>query len=69
VENMNNIWDNTIGEHIDMPERMKKFLEDIDLVCKKHDLSISHEDFHGAFIIEEYDEYNIRWLFNAHKDY
>lgn len=69
---MNKIWDYTVGEHcteVDMPDSMRKFLEDIDEVCKKHNLSISHEDGHGSFIIEEYDEWNIKWLFNASKYY
>ena len=52
-----------------MPEDMKKFLEDIDEVCKKHNLSISHEDYMGAFLIEEYNKDNIEWLFNAKKHY
>ena len=66
---MNNIWDSTTGNFIEMPESMKSFLEDIDLVCKKHNLSISHEDYHGAFLIEEYREDNIEWLFSASKCY
>lgn len=66
---MNKTWDKTIGCFIGMPKRMENFLKDIDLVCKKHNLSISHEDYHGAFIIEEYDEDNIDWLFNALKCY
>ena len=32
-------------------------------------LSLSHEDSHGAFIIEKYDEYNIKWLKNSMKNY
>lgn len=69
MENTSKIWDTTIGKHIDMPEEMEKFLEDIDLVCKKYNLSISHEDGHGSFVIEEYDDWNIKWLFNAFKHY
>lgn len=54
---------------MDMPDRMKDFLDEIHSVCMKHGLSISHEDGHGAFIIEDYNERNIDWLFNAYKDY
>ena len=32
------------------------FLDEIIEVCKKHGLSISHEDEQGAFLIEDYDE-------------
>ena len=66
---MSRVWDRTIGEMREMPERMTQFLEDIKTVCKKHNLSISHEDYHGAFFIEEYNEDNIKWLFNASKNY
>lgn len=74
-------YDNSISERCEMPEDMKNFLEDIELlcikkfledikqVCIKHNLSISHEDCHGAFLIERYDERNIEWLFNADKNY
>lgn len=66
---MSRVWDRTVGEMREMPERMKVFLEEIDSVCKRHGLSISHEDYHGAFFIEEYDESNIEWLFDASKNY
>lgn len=66
---MNETWDIFAGEHIKMPERMKNFIEEIDLVCKKYNLSISHEDEHGRFIIEDYYESNIEWLCAAYKGY
>ena len=43
----------------------EEFLSDIKKVCQKHNRSISHEDGHGAFIIEEYDEFNVNWLEEA----
>ena len=66
---MDRVWDRTKRCMVDMPDRMRKFLEDINLVCMKHNLSISHEDWHGAFIIEDYCDSNIDWLFNAFKRY
>lgn len=72
MKNRYKIWDYDANGHyveMDMPERMQNFLEDIKKVCEKHNLSISHEDGHGAFIIEDYDEYNIKWLFEACKMY
>lgn len=63
------IWDRTTGEHIEMPERMRKFIEDIDVVCKKYGLSISHEDYYGAFEVEDYKDSNINWMYNAFKNY
>lgn len=46
---------------------VKEFIKEIVEVCKKHNLSISHEDCHGGFEIENYDEYNIKW-FSAASD-
>ena len=66
---MNKVWDSTIGDMREMPVEMYNFLEDIKLVCKKYNLSISHEDYYGKFLIEKYDEENIKWLFDASKNY
>ena len=41
------------------------FLDEFESLCKKHDVSIGHEDCHGAFIIEKYDDWNIEWLRQA----
>lgn len=46
-------------------KKEEQFLEDIKRVCQKHNRSISHEDGHGAFIIEEYNEFNINQLEDA----
>jgi hypothetical protein len=54
---------------IDMPQEMENFLNDIKQVCTKHGLCISHEDHHGSFEIEAYDDNYIEWLFNAGKSY
>lgn len=48
-----------------MDEKIKNFLDDIVKVYKKYNLTLSHEDGHGAFIIDNYDEYNIKWLYDA----
>lgn len=48
----------------EMPE-VDAFLADIKDVCKKHKLSISHEDGHGAFIITKYDDELMKWLNEA----
>ena len=45
-----------------------EFIKDIAEVCKKHNMSISHEDGHGAFLINEFDMMNIAWLNDAHDD-
>ena len=41
------------------------FLREIVEVCKEHGFSLSHEDTHGAFVVEKYEEGNIQWLMDA----
>ena len=45
--------------------KIDAFIAEIIEVSKKHGLSISHEDAHGAFEIENYDEENSKWLLYA----
>jgi hypothetical protein len=42
-----------------------EFIAEIEAVCRKYNLSISHEDMHGAFIVEKLAERNIEWLKDA----
>ena len=63
------VWDKTKKEFVDRPKKMTDFLNEIKDVCKKYNLSISHEDYHGGFIIQNYDESNLEWLFEASKEY
>lgn len=44
-----------------MPD-VDAFLEEVIEVCLKHGMSISHEDGHGAFIVENAKETNFAWL-------
>lgn len=55
-------WDINKNENIKTPESVINFLNEIDNICKKYNFSISHEDDHGAFILEKYHDYNIKWL-------
>jgi hypothetical protein len=45
--------------------KVEKFLIDIWKVCEKHELSISHEDTQGGFIVENISDANKTWLFSA----
>lgn len=56
------IFDINKRDNINFPNKLANFLNEIDLVCQKYDYSISHEDCHGGFIIEKYNENNIKWL-------
>lgn len=48
--------------------QVKRFLEEIEEVSRKHNLVIGHEDSHGAFLVEDFDERNIRWLKDANNE-
>lgn len=61
---MNN-WSLIKNDYIETPENIINFLNEITKIYQKYNLSLSHEDEHGAFIIENYDEKNIKWLKNS----
>lgn len=63
------VYDEKSRNYIPIPKEMEEFLDEIGQVCKKHGLSISHEDGHGCFIIESYNESSVGWLKNANKGY
>ena len=46
-------------------KQVDAFLREIVEVCKEHGFSLSHEDTHGAFVVEKYEEGNIQWLVDA----
>ena len=54
-------WDCDTSQFV-TSSKVDEFLKEIEEVCKKHNLSISHEDGHGNFIVEAYDIENIKWL-------
>ena len=53
---------------VDSPAYVEAFLDEIAAVCRKHGLSISHEDGHGNFELKPFDEHNVSWLRNASLD-
>ena len=52
-----------IDEEVEAPS--ESFLGDIEAVCRKHGLSIGHQDGYGAFIIGLFDDGDIEWLRGA----
>jgi hypothetical protein len=44
------------------------FLSEIEVVCRKHNLSISQPDDHGAFIVEKLNVNSLNWLLEADYD-
>jgi hypothetical protein len=63
------IYDKKIKKNINMPEEIKDFLESLEKLCRAHNLSISHEDTQGGFILEKYEQSNMEWIKNAIKNY
>ena len=59
-------WNCKTNKFIETPEKQIKFMEEIEAICKKYNLSISHEDGHGAFEIDKFSQDNIDWLKSAH---
>lgn len=45
-----------------MDNIISNFLKEYEELCKKYNISLAHEDCHGAFILEEYNEDNIEWV-------
>ena len=39
-----------------------EFLKEYEDLCRKHNISITHEDGHGAFIFEKFNENNIKYM-------
>jgi hypothetical protein len=60
-----NRWNTHLSKTTDNPV-IDAFLSDIVAVCKKHKLSLSHEDGHGAFEVTRYDDNKSEWLLAAH---
>ena len=68
---MKKYWDIKKKENV-LDRKTDLFISDIIEVYRKHNLSISHEDSHGCFIVEDYKgekDFNAKWLSNAHIDY
>jgi len=60
-------WNSTVGDEDERPE-VDAFLAEIAEVCRRHKLTLSHEDRHGAFevIPREPTEHDTCWLTEAH---
>jgi len=46
-------------------KKADNFINDIIKICEYYNLSLSHEDQHGAFLIDDLNNHNIEWIKNA----
>ncbi len=60
-------WNETQGTVVEN-KKIDAYLAEIEEVSRRHGLSISHEDGHGAFVIGAFDEGHNHWLWSAHDD-
>jgi hypothetical protein len=56
------------GKEFVVVQDLEEFTDAIIAVCKKYNLSISHEDRQGAFQIVKYNEYYTDWFRHASDD-
>jgi len=51
-----------------MNKKSEKFFDELEVVCREHNISISHEDDHGGFVLEKFNDGDMEWLRNASED-
>ena len=56
------LFNNSYGREEPSKKDAEKFIDEILEICKKHNISISHEDCHGAFMLLKFDQLDIEWL-------
>ena len=56
------VYDKKLRKRVEMPGEMKEFFDKLEELCRNYNVSISHEDVEGGFIIEKYNEENIKWI-------
>jgi hypothetical protein len=56
-------WILPLGKYEDV--NTEDFYNDLINLYKKYGVSISHEDGHGGFILEKYNEFNVDWIKEA----
>lgn len=54
-----------MGRIYSRSDKVRAFLDEVLEASKRHGLSISHEDGHGSFIVEQFKQDNIDWLNDA----
>lgn len=63
------VYDVFLESTVEPPNEMKAFLQEIEAVCRKYGLALSHEDECGFFLVKIFDEYEFQRIQNAMKSY
>lgn len=53
---------NNIEPLTDQEVNIDCFFIELERLCKKYNISITHEDYHGAFILEEFDSEKMEYI-------
>ena len=63
-------WDARTSKFVETVEGVDAFLADLLAVCERHNMTLSHEDTHGAFVVllKSPDEEHRAWLQEASVD-
>lgn len=48
-------------------QTIDNFLDELEKLYRKYGLSLGHEDEHGAFTIEKFNEGDVKWVREAHR--
>jgi hypothetical protein len=60
-------WNTKQKKHAESPA-VDAFLAEVIEVCRKHGLSISHEDTGGSFEVRQFNQRDSDWLLSANDD-
>ena len=54
---------------MEQADKIRAFKMEVARLCRKHGLSIAHEDEHGSFMIVEWSTLYEEWFLGANYDY
>jgi hypothetical protein len=55
-------WDSNVNESVEDP-KVDAFLDELLEVCRRHGMSLGHQDGHGSFLVYKLvDEFFYGWL-------
>ncbi|WP_442636565.1 hypothetical protein [Rossellomorea marisflavi] len=58
-------WSMSDQKFIKTPDDIVEFFKEFEKLCRKHDITLSHEDGQGGFEIEHFDEDTLKWIYSA----